>query len=117
MAHDGDLLVRFIEYMPFNGSKFWDADRLVSGADIVKQVRERYELVPLERGHGDTASHFRFAEGSTGEIGMITSMTKPFCSDCDRIRLKADGKSCRASLASMSTTSNRYCGAGQRMRR
>ncbi len=92
MAHDGDLIVRFIEYMPFDGSKFWDANRLVSGADIIRQVMERYELVPLERGHGDTALHFRFAEGSRGEIGTITSMTEPFCSDCDRIRLKADGK-------------------------
>jgi cyclic pyranopterin phosphate synthase len=92
LAHDGGVSVRFIEYMPFDGSKVWDPERVVSGETILGKVREKYELVPLEREHGATAVHHRFADGSDGEIGVITSMTKPFCSDCDRIRLMADGK-------------------------
>jgi cyclic pyranopterin phosphate synthase len=92
LAHDGNLTVRFIEYMPFDGAKLWDAERMVSGEEIVKRIRSRYNIVQLEREHGSTAAHYGFEAGSQGEIGVITSMTKPFCSDCDRIRLKADGK-------------------------
>jgi cyclic pyranopterin phosphate synthase len=92
LAHDGNMTVRFIEYMPFDGTKLWDHERMVSGDEILERVRSRYELVQLEREHGSTAAHYGFREGSSGEIGVITSMSKPFCSDCDRIRLKADGK-------------------------
>ncbi|MGD0638024.1 MAG: GTP 3',8-cyclase MoaA [Nitrososphaerales archaeon] len=92
MAHDAGVSVRFIEYMPFDGTKVWDAERVVSGEEIIRKIQERYELIPLERDHGATAVHHRFADGSKGEIGIIASMTKPFCSDCDRIRLMADGR-------------------------
>ncbi|MDA4123491.1 MAG: GTP 3',8-cyclase MoaA [Thaumarchaeota archaeon] len=91
-AHDGGFTVRFIEYMPFDGTKLWDQERVVSGEEIIRRIEKRYELVPLEREHGSTAAHYRFRDNSEGEVGVITSMTKPFCSDCDRIRLKADGK-------------------------
>jgi cyclic pyranopterin phosphate synthase len=92
LAHDAEVSVRFIEYMPFDGSKVWAADKLVTGEEILAKVQERYRLVPLEREHGATARHYRFADRSNGEVGVITSMSKPFCSDCDRIRLKADGR-------------------------
>ena len=91
LAHDAGVSVRFIEYMPFDGSKVWDPERVVSGEEIIRRVKEKYELIPLERQHGATAVHHKFADGSSGEIGIIASMTRPFCSDCDRIRLKADG--------------------------
>lgn len=92
LAHDAEVSVRFIEYMPFDGSKVWDPENVVSGDEILRRVGESYRLVPLEREHGATARHYKFSDGSNGEVGVITSMTKPFCSDCDRIRLKADGK-------------------------
>ena len=92
LAHDAEVSVRFIEYMPFDGSKVWDPEKVVSGDEILRRVGERYSLIPLEREHGATARHYKFGDSSNGEIGIITSMTKPFCSDCDRIRLKADGK-------------------------
>lgn len=92
LAHDAEVSVRFIEYMPFDGSKVWDAEKVVSGAEILRRVGERYPLIPLEREHGATARHYKFSDSSNGEVGIITSMTKPFCSDCDRVRLKADGK-------------------------
>jgi cyclic pyranopterin phosphate synthase len=92
MAHDGGVSVRFIEYMPFDGSKVWDQNLVVSGDEIIRKVKEEYDLITLERPHGATAVHHRFTDDSKGEIGIIASMTKPFCSDCDRIRLSADGK-------------------------
>ena len=101
LAHDGNVTVRFIEYMPFDGTKSWDMERVVSGRQIIERIRATYRLAPLPREHGSTATVYRFADGSMGEVGTITSMTAPFCGDCDRIRLKADGKlvPCLFSLA------------------
>jgi GTP 3',8-cyclase len=91
MAHDGGFNVRFIEYMPFDGRKNWGLDKVVSGEEIRSKIQSQYELVPLERERGSTALNYRFVD-SPGEIGIITSITRPFCSDCDRLRLTADGK-------------------------
>ena len=91
MAHDRDRTVRFIEYMPFDGTKFWNTEMVVPGSEVVQRVSERYPLEQVEREHGGTSSSYRFKDGSRGEIGTITSMSKPFCGDCDRIRLKANG--------------------------
>lgn len=92
LAHDAGVSMRFIEYMPFDGAHMWDPERVVSGDEIIKRVETRYALEPLEREHGATARYYRFRDRSDGEVGIISSMTRPFCSDCDRIRLKADGK-------------------------
>jgi cyclic pyranopterin phosphate synthase len=91
MAHDGDRNVRFIEYMPFDGTKFWDTGMVVPGAEIIETISRRYPLEPLRSEHGSTSSNYQFSDGSNGKIGTITSMSKPFCGDCDRIRLKANG--------------------------
>ena len=91
MAHDGDRSVRFIEYMPFDGTKFWDTSMVVPGREIVSIISERYPLKMLTSEHGSTSSNYEFTDGSKGGIGTITSMSKPFCGDCDRIRLKANG--------------------------
>ncbi len=91
MAHDGNRTVRFIEYMPFDGTKFWDTSMVVPGSEIVETISSRYPLAPLENEPGSTSTKYGFKDGSKGEIGTITSMSKPFCGDCDRIRLKANG--------------------------
>jgi len=91
LARAGDVTVRFIEYMPFDGQHMWGMEKVVSGKEIVEKIRERHELVKLPRETGSTAEIYRFADGP-GEIGVITSITEPFCSDCDRVRLSADGK-------------------------
>jgi len=91
MAHDAGRNVRFIEYMPFDGSKFWDTAMVVPGSEIVETISKRYELEAMKSEHGSTSSNYRFRDGSRGSIGTITSMSKPFCGDCDRIRLKANG--------------------------
>jgi len=91
LAVEGDVTVRFIEYMPFDGQHHWGMEKVVSGKEILERIRERYELVPAPRPAGSTAQLYKFEDGK-GEIGVITSITQPFCSDCDRIRLSADGK-------------------------
>jgi len=91
IAVAGDVAVRFIEYMPFDGQKHWGMEKVVSGEEILKRIREHYELLPVPRANGSTAQNYKFEDGG-GEIGIITSITRPFCSDCDRIRLSADGK-------------------------
>src|SRR5208283_5433775 len=53
--------------------------------------KSKFEIVPLEREHGSTSLNYRFIDGG-GEFGIITSISKPFCSDCDRLRITADGK-------------------------
>jgi len=92
LAYDGNITVRFIEYMPFDGNKFWDLERVVSGEEIIAKIKSHYPLNKLPREKGSTAEIFSFSYGSKGEIGIITSITNPFCKDCDRVRLKADGK-------------------------
>lgn len=91
LARAGDITIRFIEYMPFDGQRLWGMEKVVSGSEILERIREQYELVAVPRESGSTAKVYRFADG-VGEIGVITSITEPFCSDCDRIRLSADGK-------------------------
>jgi cyclic pyranopterin phosphate synthase len=86
MAHDGNRTVRFID-----GTKFWENGMLVSGDEIVQTISKTYPLEMLEAEHGSTSTKYSFKDGSLGEIGTITSMSKPFCGDCDRIRLKANG--------------------------
>lgn len=91
LARAGDVIVRFIEYMPFDGQRLWGMEKVVSGREVVEKIQERYELVPIPRENGSTAKNYKFEDGQ-GEMGVITSITEPFCSDCDRIRLSADGK-------------------------
>jgi len=91
LALEGDVTVRFIEYMPFDGERMWGMEKVVSGKEILARIRVAPEIVPIEREAGSTARIYKFKDGP-GRIGIITSITEPFCSDCDRIRLSADGK-------------------------
>ena len=91
MAFHNDLTLRFIEFMPFDGRQAWQSEKVISGDEIVARIRERYELIPLPREGSSTARVYKFLRGK-GEIGIITSVTEPFCSDCNRIRLSADGE-------------------------
>jgi len=92
LAHDWEVPVRFIEYMPFDGKRFWDMKSVVSGAEIIGKLVPVYKLTSVPRKRGGTSNTFKFEDGSKGELGVITPMTRPFCQDCDRIRLTADGK-------------------------
>jgi len=91
IAFSSELTVRFIEFMPFDGQQTWRFEKVVSGDEIITRIRKRYRLIPLPRERSSTARVYKFLRGK-GEIGIITSVTEPFCSDCNRIRLTADGK-------------------------
>jgi len=91
LARAGDVTMRFIEYMPFDGQRLWGMDKVVSGKEILDTIQDHYELTPIPRESGSTAKSYRFVDG-VGRIEVISSITEPFCSDCDRVRLSADGK-------------------------
>ena len=90
-ARERRISIRFIEFMPLDGLGIWSPDSVVSGKEIVEKVSGRYPLLPEGRRTGETSSLWRFADGR-GDLGLITPMSDPFCDDCDRIRLTADGK-------------------------
>lgn len=82
--------VRFIEYMPFSGNG-WNDAQFVSYAEMMKVIEGRFGgLVPLQDGANDTTRSFR-VPGWAGSIGFITSMSDHFCGTCNRLRLTADG--------------------------
>jgi GTP 3',8-cyclase len=83
--------VRFIEFMPLDGDRAWTPDDVLSGREIREIVERVHRLVPVKRERSATARVYRFADGS-GEIGFINPVSEPFCADCNRLRLTADGK-------------------------
>jgi cyclic pyranopterin phosphate synthase len=87
------LSVRFIEFMPLDGRPDWDRNQVVSGAEMLAAIREHYDVEPVApAAASETARRYRFADGSPGEVGFITTITAPFCDGCSRLRLTADGK-------------------------
>ena len=92
------VTVRFIEWMPLDGGDSWTGDQVVTQAEIVEQIDAVFPLEPIARGSAP-AERFRYLDGG-GEVGVIPSVTRPFCEQCDRIRLTADGqlRSCLFSL-------------------
>lgn len=82
--------VRFIEFMPLDATGGWSLDKVVPAEEIVARIGEVYPLEEVAHGP-EPASRFRYLDGA-GEIGVIPSVTKPFCGDCDRIRLTAEGQ-------------------------
>ena len=90
-ARSTDYQVRFIEFMPLDGDRAWERDMVLTGAEVRALIEAHYPLEPLERQPHATARVYRFADGH-GEIGFINPVSEPFCADCNRIRLTADGK-------------------------
>lgn len=90
-ARERRISIRFIEFMPLDGLGIWSRDRMVSGKEILDRVSSKYPLLRRGRGVGETSSIWQFEDGR-GDLGLITPMSDPFCDDCDRIRLTADGK-------------------------
>src|SRR3954471_8371033 len=80
--------VRFIEFMPLDADGAWGPDRVVPAADVVAAIGAAYPLEPGVRG-SEPATTWRYVDGG-GEIGVISSVTEPFCATCDRVRLTAD---------------------------
>ena len=84
--------VRFIEFMDVGATNGWRLDYVVPAAEIVAAIGAEFPLEPVEPGYrGEVAQRYRYRDGA-GEIGVIASVTQPFCGDCTRARLSADGK-------------------------
>jgi GTP 3',8-cyclase len=89
--HGSGHIVRFIEYMDVGATNGWRLDEVVPAAEIVAAIDAELPLEPLDPNyHGEVARRYRYREGG-GEIGVIASVTQPFCGDCTRVRLSADG--------------------------
>ena len=85
-------ILRFIEYMDVGHTNGWRLDDVVPAADIVKRINAELPIQPAEANYrGEVANRYRYVDGS-GEIGLIASVTQPFCGDCTRMRVSADGK-------------------------
>lgn len=91
-ARQRRLSLRFIEFMPLDSARAWQREMVVTGAEILQRLAQRFELRPLPRHDPSaTARRWAFADGR-GEIGIIAPVSEPFCGHCNRIRLTADGK-------------------------
>ena len=91
-ARDNDYELRFIEWMPLDAQHGWDRAQLVPASETLAAIEAEF---PLERVDGGDvsapATRYRYRDG-IGQVGMIASVTRPFCGHCDRIRLTADGQ-------------------------
>jgi cyclic pyranopterin phosphate synthase len=87
-----DVVLRFIEYMDVGTSNGWNMSEVLPSANVVARISEVFPLVPLERHTAaETAQRWGYADGS-GEIGVISSVTRAFCGTCTRARLSTEGK-------------------------
>ena len=87
-----DTTVRFIEYMDVGHSNGWRMDDVVPAAEVLARIDARWPLEPVEAEYrGEVARRYRYRDGG-GEIGVISSVSQPFCGDCTRARLSADGR-------------------------
>lgn len=84
-------VLRFIEYMDVGTTNGWRLADVVSASEIVRIIEDRWPLEPLDPNcRGEVARRYRYRDGE-GEIGLITSVTQPFCGNCTRVRLSAEG--------------------------
>jgi len=94
--------VRFIEFMPLDGDRNWSRDRVLPNEEVRRLIHAAYPLKDLGRERHGTSRRWEFADGQ-GSIGFISPVTEPFCGDCNRIRVTAEGK-LRTCLFSMTET-------------
>jgi len=94
-ARDYNVLLRFIEFMPLDGTGIWNNDLVVSKNEIINKISSNFmDIFPLKDNNyhcSDPETIYNFADGK-GKIGFISSITEPFCNNCDRVRLTSDGK-------------------------
>jgi cyclic pyranopterin phosphate synthase len=112
-AREHPYEVRFIEFMPLDADHAWTADDVLSGEEIRAAIHAVFPLEPELRSPSATARTFRFADGR-GRIGFINPVSEPFCADCNRIRLTADGqlRTCLFSLRETDLRAVMRSGAG-----
>ncbi len=95
--------LRFIEYMDVGTSNNWQSDEVVTSAELLELVGSRWQLRPIDPAYrGEVASQYEFVDGA-GTVGFISSVSEPFCGDCTRLRLSADGSIYTCLFASAGT--------------
>jgi cyclic pyranopterin phosphate synthase len=102
LARETPYQVRFIEFMPLDADRAWTPDQVLTGEEIRAAIDEVYPLEAEPREPNSTARVYRFADGH-GRIGFINPVSEPFCGDCNRVRLTADGR-LRTCLFSLNET-------------
>ena len=93
-ARDNSYQLRFIEFMPLDADDIWGRNMFIPGAEIINKIDAIYPLRPVEMSGDakhDPAKRYQFEDGK-GDVGFISSVTEPFCEQCNRIRLTADGQ-------------------------
>ena len=104
--------VRFIEFMPLDADGGWRADQVVPSSEVVDAIAQRYPLEPVAHGP-EPAARWRYLDGA-GEFGVIASVTQPFCGNCDRVRVTAEGafRTCLFAIDEVDLRSLLRSGAG-----
>lgn len=91
LARKQGLTVRFIEYMDVGTINGWSAEDVVPAKEVLATLQQNFQLEPVSRSYrGEVAQRYRYLDGG-GEVGLITSVSQPFCADCNRARITADG--------------------------
>lgn len=99
--HAGELLrwclekgyhLRFIEQMPLDAQHRWNREAMVTAEEILAELSSEFELAPAHEPRGSAPAELFTVDGGPGTVGIIASVTRPFCGDCDRVRLTADGQ-------------------------
>lgn len=93
-ARDNSYQLRFIEFMPLDADDIWGRNMFIPGAEIINKIDAIYPLRPVEMNGDakhDPAKRYQFEDGK-GDVGFISSVTEPFCEQCNRVRLTADGQ-------------------------
>src|SRR4030095_15292308 len=87
---DTPVHVRFIEFMPFSGNK-WTGNKVFTWHEMLEDISTKYDFTPLQGNRHDTSKKYK-VPGHAGTFAVISTMSAPFCGDCNRMRLTADGK-------------------------
>lgn len=91
-ARETGNLVRFIEFMPLDGTGIWKRELVVTKKEIIDTISEKMiKLEPISKNNSEPASIYQFSDG-IGSLGFIPSITEPFCGNCDRVRITSDGR-------------------------
>lgn len=111
--HGSGHVLRFIEYMDVGSTNGWESRDVVSAAEIIARIARELPLEPIERAQAsDVAARYRYRDAG-GEIGVIASVTQPFCGDCSRLRLSADGQLYTCLFATAGTDLRAHLRAGK----
>ena len=92
LAREDGYQVRFIEFMPMDADGVWETEKVLSGSEIIERIDAVYPLEPVHNSKKEPAALYRFRDGAGENIGVIPTVTEPFCDHCNRIRITADGK-------------------------